>query len=143
MLAYIKFGHQSQNCQTAKLKPPPNVPRIQYLISYDRAKLKIFAIFMCSDGWLCRPSHTHIMHAFIVYGIHHSVCLLCRVVRTYVHPHITYPTISHDFWKSKSGAALRTQAKIHERCMESSLPIDTYYNNCNSINTNLHSHSNI
>ena len=113
------------------------------VINKYRAKVKIFVILCDQMVDFCRPSHTHIMHAFIVYGIHHSVCLLCRVVRTYVHPHITYPTISHDFWKSKSRAALRTQAKVHERCMESSLPIDTYYNSCNSIDTNLHFHSNI
>ena len=31
LLALFKFGGQTKNCQTAKLKSPPNIPRIRYV----------------------------------------------------------------------------------------------------------------
>ena len=31
ILALFNFGGQTKNCQTAKLKSPPNIPRIRYV----------------------------------------------------------------------------------------------------------------
>ena len=59
MLMYIKFGNQSQNCQTTKLKSPPNVLRIQYVIVLREIK---GAIYLFSSQHTAAAGNTCVLH---------------------------------------------------------------------------------